>query len=670
MKIAVYFCQCGTNISERIDLRRLTAKLAGTPDLAYVKPVDFLCAEDGKQFLQQDLIAERPDRVVVAACSPREYEKAFMQVLASAGMNPYFLQMVNIREHVAWVTPDPEQATAKAATMIRGALARVALHQPLEIREIEANPAVLVIGGGPAGLQAALALAEAGRKVVLVEKSPVLGGLPVRFEELFPNLECAPCMLEPLLGELVNGDQAENVEILTLAQVAGITGYLGNFAVQIQQEPRYVDTAACIGCGLCIPPCPVTTGNEFNYGLSQRNAIAMPFPGAMPNVPFLDASACLRGKDEACQLCRDACPVEGTIQFEDQPKLIARNVGAIIIAIGSAQYDCKNLPGLRYGELEDVYTSLEFERLLASNGPTGGAVVTKAGEPPESVAIVHCVGSLDSQHKPYCSGICCQYAFKFNHLLETKLPETKVHHFYRELVMPGKEEFALHEHIAHSPNTTLTRYSEIASLQVREQDGKKVVECVEAGNAGILPAPECGQDARAPRGDKRVVTADMVVLCPAVVPASDSARLTGVLGITRDQFGFLQELHGRLHSTSSKVKGIYLAGTCQAPMDVQKTISQAMAAVGCVLSELVQGKRLQVEPITASVDEQKCSGCRICATICPYHAINHPSGGHSEVNALLCHGCGTCVAGCPTGAIQGNHFSNEQILAELKAVLQ
>lgn len=652
MKIAVYFCNCGTNVSERIDLRRLTAELAGTPDLAYIKPVDFLCAEDGKHFLQQDLIAERPDRVVIAACSPREYEKAFMQVLAKAGMNPYFLQMVNIREHVAWVTPDPEQATAKAATMIRGALARVALHQPLEVREIEANPAVLVIGGGPAGLQAALTLAEAGRKVVLVEKSPVLGGLPVRYEELFPNLECAPCMLEPLLGELVNGNQAENVEILTLAQVAGITGYLGNFTVQVQQAPRYVDSAACIGCGLCIPPCPVTTGNEFNYGLNQRNAIAMPFPGAMPNVPFLDSSACLRWKGEDCQLCRDACPIEGTIQFEDRPKLIERNVGAIIIAIGSALYDCKNLPGLQYGELEDVYTSLEFERLLASNGPTGGAVVTKAGQPPESVAIVHCAGSLDSKHKPYCSGICCQYAFKFNHLLESKLPGTKVHHFYRELVMPGKEEFALHEHVAHSPGTTLTRYSEIASVQVSEQDGKKLVACVDAA------------------GQKQAATADMVVLCPAVVPAADTAALTGLLGLTRDKFGFLQELHGRLHSTSSKIKGIYLAGACQAPMDVQKAISQAMAAVGCVLSELVQGKRLQVEPITASVDEQKCSGCKICATVCPYHAISHPSGGPSEVNALLCHGCGTCVAGCPTGAIRGNHFSNEQILAELKAVLQ
>jgi heterodisulfide reductase subunit A2 len=653
MKTAVYFCRCGNNITERIDEEQFARKLAGTDQLAYIAPVDFACSEDGKQFLEKDLLEKKPDRVVIAACSPREYEEAFQQVLGKAGLNPYFLQMVNIREHVAWVTPDKEQATEKAATMVRGAIARVGLHQPLEVREIEASPNVLIIGGGPAGLKATLTLAEAGRKVILLEKAPVLGGMPVRYEELFPNLECGPCMLEPVLGDILHGKHSGNIEILTLSELVDVSGYFGNFTVKLKRSPRYVDEAKCIGCGLCIPPCPVNTSNEFNCGMNQRHAIALPFPGALPNVPFLDHSACSRSKGEDCHLCKDACPVEGTILFDEREKLLERQVGAIVVAIGSKLYDCGKLPGISYGQLQDVYTSVEFERLMASNGPTGGAIVTRASAVPESVAIVHCVGSLDKKHKPYCSGICCEYAFKFNHILEKKVPAAKVHHFYKEMVMPGKEEFALHQHIAANPNTTLTRYAEIDDLKVTAKNGKKTLQYTDVA------------------GKRGTVAVDMVVLCPAVVPVADAEGVGELLEVTRDKFGFMEELHGRLHTAQSKIKGIYLAGSCQAPMDIQKAVSQGTAAAGYVLSELVEGRKLRVEPITASVNENRCSACKVCATVCPYKAIAHPpERGTAEINALLCHGCGTCVAACPAGAITGNHFTNEQILAELEAVLQ
>jgi heterodisulfide reductase subunit A len=651
MRTGVYLCSCGTNISERIDFHRLTEELLERAGVAYVKPAGFLCAEDGKQFLETDLGEERPERVVIAACSPREYERAFMEVLERAGMNPYFLQMANIREQVAWVTPDVEQATGKACAQIRGAAARVRLHEPLFKTELEAVRDVVVIGAGPAGLKCALALAEAGRKVVLVEKSPVLGGLPVRFEDLFPSMECGPCMLEPVLGEVLHGPHSANIEILTMAEVCGIKGYYGNFQVTVRRTPRFVDTEQCIGCGECIPPCPVAVPNEFNCGLDTRRAIALPFPGALPNAPFLDAQACLRSQAEECTLCRDACPVEGVVRYDERARTVERPAGAIVVAAGFGLYDCRGIPELGYGTVPGVRTGLEFERMLASNGPTGGKLQRPDGAAPASVAIVHCVGSLDQRHRPYCSGICCDYAFKFNHLIEKKLPGTKVHHFYKELVMPGKEEFALYEHARRNPHAAFVRYA-AGGLRVSGSEGGAVVEYEDSG------------------GRRGSVTADLVVLCPAVTGAEDGGGLSRILGAPRDRFGFFEELHGRMDSAQSRIKGIYLAGACQAPMDIQRAVSQGMSAAGYILSGLADGRKLEIEPITASVDEARCSGCRTCGSVCPYQAIGYaPEGRRASVNSLLCHGCGTCAAACPSGAIRGNHFTNEQILAEIEAVL-
>ena len=653
MKRAVYFCSCGDNITERIEFERLKNDLSSHTEIAYIKPAGFLCAAEGKEFLKNDLLAERPDRVVIAACSPREYEKAFMQVLAEAGVNPYFLQMVNIREQVAWVTPDADEARQKAAALIRAGVRRVALHQPLEKKQLEARTEVVIIGAGPAGLKSALTLAQAGRKVVLVEKTPALGGLPVRYEELFPNMECGPCMLEPVMGEILHGEYAHNIEILTLAQVTDVAGYLGNFTVKIRQTARYVDGVRCIGCGECIAPCPVSVPNEFQEGLGDRKAISLTFAGALPNVPFLDPAACLRWKGQDCELCRRACPVEGAVQFEDSEKILERSAGALILATGSALFDCRSLPQLGYGSLPDVYTSLEFERLMASNGPTGGAIVTRAGKPPESVAIVHCVGSLDERHRPYCSGICCEYAFKFNHLVGSKLPGAKVHHLYKELVTPGKEAFSLYRHAAGSPDSRFIRYRDIGELQIRANSDGKVIRYRDAA------------------GQEDSLHAAMVVLCPAIDPAKGSAELGQMMDVATDRFGFFEELHGTLDSAQSKVKGIYLAGACQAPMNIQKSISQGMAAAGYILSELRDGTKLAVDPVTASVDEGACSGCHICRFVCPYKAISYTAEGRTaSINPLLCHGCGSCVAACPAGAIIGNHFTNDQILAEMEAILQ
>ncbi|MBZ5723951.1 MAG: CoB--CoM heterodisulfide reductase iron-sulfur subunit A family protein [Acidobacteriia bacterium] len=653
MKTGVYLCACGGTITEKVNFEKVAADLGKNPEVAYVHTAEFLCSEEGKQFLEQDLTEHRPERVVIAACSPREIEGVFMQVMERVGLNPYFLQIANIREHVAWITPDPERATAKASALVRGAVARVGLHQPLERKELDVCRDVVVVGAGPAGLKAALCLAEAGRKVVLVEKTPVLGGMPVRYEELFPNMECGPCLLEPVMGEVLHGEHAHNIEILTLSEVVEVKGYYGNFAVTIKQAPRYVDTVKCVGCGECIAACPAATKNEFNYGLDERKAISLPFAGSLPNVPFLAFDACLRAHGEDCQLCRAACPVEGAVRYDDSAKLLERSAGAIVVAVGSDLYDCTRLPALGYGSVSGVYTSLEFERLLARNGPTGGELRLPDGTPPKSVAIVHCVGSLDEHHQPYCSGVCCNYAFKFNHLVRKQLPESRIHHLYKELVTPGKEEFALCRHAGHDPQTSFWRYGDIADLQVAAEDGHHTIRYRDtAGTSGQIEA-------------------DMVILCPAMVGPESAGRLSAVLDTPPDQFGFFQELHGKLDAAQSKVRGIYLAGACQSPMDIRGAIGQGIAAAGYVLSGLAEGRKLTIDPITAAVNELACSGCRVCGSVCPYKAISFPPDKQvASVNALLCHGCGTCGAACPAAAIQAHHFASPQIFAEMEAILQ
>jgi len=650
MKTGVYFCNCGTAISDKISFQIVTEAVGTFPEHPYVRSVDFICSENGKQQFEENLRAEQPERVVVAACSPREHEATFRRCLSNAGMNPYLLQMVNIREQIAWVTDNPAEATNKAIAAIRGAVNRVQLQQPLEQQRLEVCPDALVIGAGPAGMKAALALAEAGRSVVLVERAPFIGGLPVRFEELFPSLECAPCTLEPLMGELLHGEHPGTIELMTMAEVLQVTGFYGNFTATIRHKPRHVSLRDCIGCGECSAACPATTMNEFNSNASERKAIDFAFTGVLPNAPFLMEDVCIRSQGEECRACKDACPVGvDVVDLDEAETVVERKIGAIILATGSGLYDASEIPGLGFGTLPDVLDALQFQRMLSSSGPTGGKIVTADGRTPTSVAIIHCVGSLDEEHKPYCSGICCQYAFAFNHMINARLPGATITHYHRELVMPGKEAHNLFRHVAHSEQTHLKRYDGISDLAVTLGDDTRLAVSV----------------------SDEMQAVDMVILCPAVVPADGARELSTLLDLSCDQFGFFRELHGRLDAAQSTMKGVYLAGSCQEPMEIQRAILSSMAGVGHALAGLQPGRMIEIEPCVAEVDETRCSGCRLCVSVCPYHAVSfNQEHSAAVVNALLCRGCGTCVAACPAGAIGGHHFSDAQIMAEIEGVLK
>ncbi len=648
MMIGVFLCTCGTAIAERIDVERLAAAVGRLPDVAWCRTVGFLCSEAEKERMEGVLRDEAPDRVVVAACSPREHEATFMGVMEKAGLNPYLLQMVNIREQVAWITPEISRATRKAESLLAGAVARVRRHAPLETKRVEAVPDVLVVGGGPAGIKAAIELAEAGRRVVLVERSAVIGGLPVRFEEVAPGMECGPCMLEPLLGELLHGRLAERIEILTMAEVTGAVGYCGNFTVTIGVRGRGVDRA-CIGCGECAAACPATAANPYDYGLGTRKAIDFPFPGALPNLPYLDAATCRRAAGEECRACKDACHLgEETVRFDEPVTTVERSVGAVVIATGGEPIDAVRFPALRYGEIPGVYTSVEFERLLSSSGPTGGKLATAGGREPESVAIVHCVGSRDPAHRDYCSGVCCAYALKFGHIVASRFPGASMHHVYRELNLPGKGGAAL-----------LRRGGEKSFFhRYRMPDG---ISLSPGAGGRITVTSDTGQDG---------ITADIVVLCPAIVPAEGTAGLAKIFDTPLDHLGFFEELHGTTDTARGKVKGIYLAGSCREPGDIRQAMLGGSAAAAAIHADIPEGKELEISPVCAVTDRERCAGCGICVSLCPYRAAALVPDGKAEVNQLLCHGCGSCAAGCPGGAISVGYFTREAILAELEGILR
>ncbi|MBT8227249.1 MAG: CoB--CoM heterodisulfide reductase iron-sulfur subunit A family protein [Dactylosporangium sp.] len=658
MRVGVYFCRCGPGldgqVSGKIDPGAVRGAVESLPDVAYFEVVDFACADGGQARILEHLAAHRPDRVVIAACSPRQHEDTFRRVCAQAGINPYLMQLVNIREHVAWVIEDPERAVDKAIDQIRAGTARVLHQEPLEAAELDICPDALVIGAGPAGLKAAMTLAAAGRGVTLVERGPILGGLPVRFEEIFPTMECAPCLLEPVLGEILHGELPGPIDIRLTSTVTAIKGFLGNFDVTIATSPRHISVDACVGCGMCIEECPTSVPNALNLNRTTRKAVDFELFGGLPNVPVLDEAACTRfteGSD--CTACLDCCPVPGAVLFDEVATATEKKVGAIVVAIGATIYDLSQVTRLGYGRHPDIVSSWDVERLLAANGPTGGELLTADGRKPRTIAIVHCAGSLDADHVPYCSAICCQTAFKDAHLVESKAPGTQIVSFTRTVVAPGKEAVDLYRHAFDGPHAVERRYHHPGDVEVRVDA---------AGGLAVSHATGAGEP--------EVTEVDMVLLLAPMVAGPGPRELAGVLDVPTDATGFFAEHNARSDATRSPVRGIFIAGTCQSPMDIQGAMTQGTAAAGHALSELVAGRTLRVDPATATVAPDRCSGCRTCVPVCPYQAIDVDGWTlKASVNSVLCAGCGTCVAACPSGAIAGHHFTDDAMHAEIEAVL-
>lgn len=641
-RTGVFLCRCGTNIAEKIDVDALVSHFGEAGVVTTSQGHALLCSEQGREFLEGEIRDKKLTRLVIGACSPRQHEATFRVVCGKAGLNPYMMQMANIRELCAWSTESPEAATRKARSLVNAALARVMRHAPLEKREIEVSPDALVVGAGVAGLSAALMLAQKGRKVCLVEKSPCVGGMAVRYEDVFPNLDCAPCMLEPMMDEVLHH---ENIETIVNGEVEDVTGFYGSFTVKIKKKAGYVNADACFGCDACFEPCPVSVPNEFNEGLNTRKAIYKPFPGALPNVPVIDTSACVRFKGEECSKCADACQF-GAINFEDADEVVERRVGAAVLASGFGLLDMSGMERFGHGKLSGVLTSLELERLISTTGPTEGRVEI-GGAAPKRAAIVHCAGSRSKSARNYCSAVCCQNALKLTHLLRKNAAGIEISHFFSDWCLPGKEAQRFHDKVA--------------------AEGAKFIRVKTPEKVSVAKS---GAALAVSEGKKKLGEFDMVALMPAIVPGADAAELSKTFSIDRDEFGFFSEAHNRIRPAATNTEGVYIAGCAQGPKDIQGSVAQGQAAAAGVLSALVPGEKLELDAETATIAEELCSGCMVCVSMCPYKAISFDEEKKvSWINEVLCRGCGTCAAACPSGAIESKHFTRVQILAELEGAL-
>jgi heterodisulfide reductase subunit A len=651
VRIGVYICHCGTNIAGVIDVRSLSEFAVTLPGVALARDYKYMCSDPGQKLIVDDIREHGLNRIVVAACSPQLHEKTFRGATAEGGLNPYQFQMVNIREHDSWVHIDKPAATDKARDLIRAAVRRVKRHVPLERRQVPIQPDVLIVGGGIAGIHAALTLANAGKHVYLVEREPTIGGHMAQFDKTFPTLDCAACILTPKMTAV---RAHPNITLWTLSEVAEVAGYIGNYTVKVRRKPRYIIEEMCIGCLECVEACVYKQPkfpDEFNLGLSKRKPVYLAFPQAVPQKVLIDPETCIEFKSGKCKkTCIEACGDRNAIDLKQPERIETIEVGSIILATGFQVFDAKRLPYYGYGVYPNVYTALEVERLVNASGPTGGEITLRDGRKPSSVGIIHCIGSRDHHTNRWCSRVCCMYSLKLAHLIKEKT-EAEIYNCYIDIRAPGKgfEEF----------------YDRVAEEGVQFIRGK-VGDVYPAGNGDGRLIMQVEDTLL---GMVRKLPVDMVVLAVGLEAHADAQDVRRLFNLTCSTEGFFQERHPKLAPVSTFTDGVFLAGCCQGPKDIPDTVAQAGAAAAEALA-LIDAGHVELEPNTAYIVEEECSGCKTCIPLCPYSAISWKKDvKKAAINEVLCKGCGTCVASCPSGSIGQNLFEDAEIFDELEGVL-
>ncbi|HAH07872.1 MAG TPA: disulfide reductase [Elusimicrobia bacterium] len=653
MRIGFYICHCGTNIAGTIDAAAVRDFAAELPGVAVSRDYKYMCSDPGQEMIVQDIRDNKLDRLVVAACSPSLHEETFRKAAAKGGMNSFFFQMVNIREHNAWVHEDKAAATQKAKDQVRAAITRVRFHKALEKKSVPVNANVLVVGGGIAGIHAALTLANAGKTVTLVERDSTIGGHMALFDKTFPTLDCAACILTPKMSAVKNHP---NITLWTYSEVSKVEGYVGNYKVTVKRKTRYIKEDLCVGCLDCIEACVFKEPkfrDDFNQGLSKRKPVYMSFPQATPKLVTIDPETCIQLKTGKCRKsCAEACDRKA-IDFELKDEMKELEVGAIILATGFSAFDPKRHAYYGYGRYPNVYSALEVERLVNASGPTNGEVVLRDGKHPKAIGIIHCVGSRDEHTNKWCSRVCCMYSLKLAHLLKEHTG-AEIYDFYIDMRTPGKtyEEF-YDRLLQEGVHFIRGRVAEVNDWAMTPEEEGKLVIRVEDTLAGFV----------------RRIPVDMVVLSQGLEARKDAGDVRRLFNIGCGTEGFFQERHPKLAPVSTFADGIFIAGACQGPKDIPDTVAQAGAAAAEALA-LVDAGHVELEPNTSHVVEEECCGCKSCVPLCPYSAISFDEAKKkASINEVLCKGCGVCAAACPSGSIRQNLFEDEELFGEIEGVL-
>lgn len=650
MKIGVYICHCGKNIADKVDVKKVSDFFKNYSDVCISKDYVFLCSDAGQNLIYEDIEKFNLDRVVIGSCSPLMHLKTFQGVLEKAGINPYFLEIANLREQCSWVTQDKDYATEKAISLLKGAIEKVKFHIPVEKRKISITKRVAIIGGGIAGIQASLDIAEAGYEVIIIEKKATIGGHMALFDKTFPTLDCASCILTPKMSEVKNN---KRIKIFTLSEVKEIKGIAGNYVLKILKKPRYVDEEKCIGCGVCIENCVYKEGkflDEYNFGLSLRKPIYIPLPYAVPLCPVIDKDTCIYFKTGKClRTCEKVCKEEvkrGAINFEQKEEEVEINVGAIIVATGFKTFDLEKIYEYGYKRYKNVFSALEIERMFSSTGPTKGEILTREGKKPGSVAIIHCVGSRDKNYNKYCSKICCMYAMKFSYLIKERT-DAKVYHFYIDIRSSGKGYEEFYERVQ-KEGVIFIRGK---PSEINERNGKLFVK-FENTLTGKVQEKEF----------------DMVILCNAIEPSEGTKQIAEILKLSKSEDGFLLELHPKLEPVSTAIRGVYIAGCAQGPKDIPDSVAQACACASKVIS-FFNKEEYEIENITACVDEERCIGCGKCANLCPFDAL-YIENGKCKVKEINCEGCGICSSSCFSNAISVKNTGYKELIKQVEGILK
>ncbi len=649
-KIGVYVCHCGVNIAQTVGIDELLAFAETLPGVKIAKNYMYMCSEPGQELIRKDIKEKGLNRIVVAACSPRMHELTFRNALESAGLNPYCLEIANIREHCSWVHKDAEQATVKAKALLAAAVAKAALLEPLKENFVDVTPTAMVVGGGIAGIQTALDIADNGFKVYLVEKDPSIGGHMMQLDKTFPTLDCSACILTPKMADIKNHP---NIELMAYSEVTDVQGFVGNFKVTVNRKPRYIDENICNACGSCASYCAIAIKDKFNEGLSKLQALHIPFPQAIPAAFIVDKNHCRYFTENTCRQCEQVCKELNAINLDQQEEQVTLDVGTIVVATGFDTFDPKEKPELGYTRYDNVITGMEFERIVSASGPNQGDILIN-GKKPKEVVFIQCVGSRDkSVGNEYCSRVCCMYTAKHAHLVKEKMPDAKITIFYIDVRAFGKgyEEF----------------YDRVKGEGVYYRRGN-VSEVYRKGDKLICRAEDTLE------GKPMEVPADLVVLAVGMKPNQGSKNLGKLLKLSNSADGFFLEAHPKLRPVNSGSDGVFLAGCCQGPKDIPDTVAQASGSAAQALMPLTQGK-VKTETMVSKVRAEACRGCGYCVEACPYDAIaleeqvvNRKPKTVAAVNEVLCKSCGACVAVCYSGAIQQSGFTDEQLLAVINSI--